>query len=226
MASQTVIDRLALIQRAPLDKLRDPYYLECELLPALGLYDEAPRVYPEALHPYLGGLRSWQYPGQFAPYLADLADRGIQSYLEIGTRYGGTFMITVEYLRRFNPVNTAIAIDPHRAEELADYIHGFGLFNFRYINADSHGWDARRAVDLYAPFDLALIDGDHSPEGFGADWLMVKPYARTIAVHDMDNDGYPHIREWFERYSGEKKAYRRQYPDVEGSHAGIGVVYA
>jgi cephalosporin hydroxylase len=66
-----------------------------------GLNDEHLEEQPIELSQYFGtgyGLRIWQYPNQFVPYLLLLNNYKdkINSYLEIGSRYGGTFIFTNE----------------------------------------------------------------------------------------------------------------------------------
>ena len=97
---------LALINDASLGELQSPHFIEAELLPKLGLNDEMQHEHPRSLRDCLGrglGWRIWQYPNQFSKYLVSLSKAKVSSYIEIGCRFGGTFVLTVEYLRRFNP---------------------------------------------------------------------------------------------------------------------------
>jgi hypothetical protein len=91
-----------ILRNENIKKLRSAAYLENELLPLLGLNNENFHEFPHSLAPCSGhGLKIWQYPNQLAHYLSSLADKDIRSYLEIGVRHGGTFILTVEYLSRF-----------------------------------------------------------------------------------------------------------------------------
>ncbi len=93
---------VAELRAAPIDLLLNEDWLEREFLLRLGLNDEMLEEFPAALYPWCGrGVKSWQYPRQFSRYLRFLADKQIQSYVEIGSRHGGTFIITAEYLDRF-----------------------------------------------------------------------------------------------------------------------------
>lgn len=58
-----------------------------------------------------GGLLIWQYPNQFSKYLCLLKEQNINSYIEIGCRWGGTFVFTNEYLKMFNNINKSVAVD-------------------------------------------------------------------------------------------------------------------
>jgi cephalosporin hydroxylase len=81
-----------------------------EFLPALGLHEAG--TWPEHLLRFQDlGIQSWQCPSQFSRYLANLSGRRIDSYLELGISHGGTFIITSEYLRRFNSSVPAVGID-------------------------------------------------------------------------------------------------------------------
>src|SRR3954470_7475739 len=94
------LDAAAVFAEADLEALRSPRRLE-ELLPRLGLNDDVPAWMPSELQPFLGkGLRVWQYPNQFGPYLASLAGLHIRSYLEIGVQHGGSFAATLTFLHR------------------------------------------------------------------------------------------------------------------------------
>lgn len=45
----------------------------------------------------------------------------VQSYLELGVRHGGSFVATVEILRRMSALNTAIAVDIIACPAMDDY---------------------------------------------------------------------------------------------------------
>src|SRR5580658_8967061 len=93
---------IRMLRTASLHELRDEAFLREEFLLALGLNGEILDEFPTQLYPWCGrGILSWQYPVQFAKYLTYLAGKNLRSYVEIGCRFGGTFIIVVEYLRRF-----------------------------------------------------------------------------------------------------------------------------
>ena len=199
------LDRLQLIQEASLGQLRNPLFLERELLPALGLGGDAPEVYPDDLKPFTGtGLRHWQYPVQFAKYLAHLADFPIRSYVEIGVQHGGTFAITVEYLQRFGTLEAAYAIDLNRVPSLKRYARQNRIV--QVLREDSSSERFRDFVRHRGPFGLVLIDGDHSEAGCRRDFDNVADHAAAIAFHDI-SDGY---------YSDVEKVWRH----VRASAAG------
>lgn len=223
-----VVDR---IRGESLEKLQDPGYLEFKLLPELGLNDRHMGQYPSHLHPYCGiGIDSWQYPNQFSKYLHFLSTQKIQSYVEIGCHKGGTFIITVEYLSRFNAIERAIAVDNWPREIINEYKSMRPEIEYLTTSSQSSTfYDAYLAHN----WDLVLIDGDHSYKGAKADYDIVKEHARFIAFHDVKNSLCPGTQQiWADmrqQYPAEQlKEWSDQYDEVllrmRGSVMGIGLV--
>jgi len=196
------LSRLALVRAASLAQLQDAAWLEHTLLPALGLNDEGFEQIPTELHRFCGtGLRCWQYPRQLAGYLVLLSRLGVCSYLEIGVRHGGTFLLTVEYLRRFQPLREALAVDLGDAPAVRAYAAENAGVSF--LQADSHAPEFRARIEAHPGFDLALIDGDHTAEGCWADFELVRPRARVVAFHDTVSDVVPGVGEVWRRVRAE-----------------------
>lgn len=223
-----------LIRKASLNQLADASYLEWELLPKLGFNDELLYEFPTSLHPYTGrGLRHWQYPNQFSKYLVELSRLKVESYLEIGVRHGGTFVITVEYLSRLRPLRTAVGVDLVRSPGLVRYAKSRP--EVAVLTCDSQSERFRRFVSAAGPFDLVLIDGDHSEAGCRRDFETVVEHARVIVFHDIVSDPVPGVgavwREVKEAYADRFTflEFADQYPELarEGkSYLGIGVAAA
>jgi hypothetical protein len=175
------------IDTSPLALLRDadPSELE-DVLPRLGLADDVPHVLPAELQPYVGkGLRHWQYPNQFAPYLAKLSTLPIRSYLEIGVRHGGTFLITSEVLKP----ERAVAVDIDRVPALDGH---------EFVQVDSRSRRFRRLARSQT-WDLVLVDGNHAYEAVRNDVDTVREHANVIALHDIVDDASPGVtRAWAE----------------------------
>ncbi|MCX7367586.1 MAG: hypothetical protein NTX90_01535, partial [Alphaproteobacteria bacterium] len=148
------------IRNAPLERLADANWLEDWLLLRLGLNNEMLHEFPQSLLPWCGhGVMSWQYPRQFSKYLVWLSQRKIGNYVEIGARRGGTFIITVEYLRRFNPIENALALDIVEQPIMRAYAES--AQGCSYVILDSKSVAAKKLLQSRY-WDLALIDGDHS----------------------------------------------------------------
>ena len=220
-----------LIRDAALSDLRNADYLERELLPRLGLNDEQLAEFPEFLYPHTGrGLLHWQYPSQFSKYLVELSGQRIETYLEIGVRHGGTFVITMEYLHRFHPLRKAVAVDLEGTPGLVRYAGSRRNVLLMAANTQTQGF--REWVRSAAPFDLVLIDGDHSANGCRNDFETVADHARIIVFHDIVSDVVPGVREvWREVKATHSDRYRfleftDQYPELAergNSYLGIGM---
>jgi hypothetical protein len=234
-AREIDLGRVDLLRDAPRDRLRDADYLEHELIPALGLNDDQPDLYPDDLRAHAGqGLRSWQYPCQLAPYLVEVAGRDVRRYLEIGVEHGGTFVLTTEYLSRFAGVDQAIAVDVIDVPGVRRYADERP--EARFVRTNSRSARFRRLLDEEPPFDLVLIDGDHVYDAVRADWETVRPHARMVAFHDIADADSPGVRRfWDEARDRHRDDYdfhefTAQYDEVcertGGTHLGIGLAVA
>jgi len=219
---QEYIDK---IHQAPLDKLKGASWLENHLLLELGLNDEKLDEFPKHLHPHCGfGLKSWQYPNQFSKYLVWLSEQNIGSYLEIGCRHGGTFIITVEYLQRFGTLDIAVAIDPF----YSDIVHSYAKFknNIIYLTIASQDLEMKNILNQNY-FDLILVDGDHSAAGVRHDYHLVENRAKFIALHDIVNNvcpGVVHLWSNLKNSYGQTFEFVEQYESLLHSYLGIGIV--
>src|SRR5919199_2046912 len=153
------VRRALVLRRAPKESLRDPASLEHELLPRLGLSGSLPIAFPENMQPLLGtGLQPLQWPNQLAPYLVALSRYSISSYLEIGVLFGGTFILTTEYLARFASMRRAIAVDLVPTSALWRY--RFLRRQARFVKMASGTPAFADRVREWRP-GLGVIDGDH-----------------------------------------------------------------
>jgi predicted O-methyltransferase YrrM len=114
-----------------------------------------------------------------------LAREGVRSYLEIGSKFGGSLWRVANALPKGSLV---VSIDPNRnGQSLEGCI----------IDLKGRGYDARhiplfstaaKAIDTakaLAPFDALFIDGDHTPAGVWSDWNNYGSLARIVAFHDI-----------------------------------------
>lgn len=196
-------------------------------LPILGMNNEYLTQMPSELSEHFGkGLRFWQYPNQFSKYLKLLSVRKLNSYLEIGCRWGGTFIITSEILKKQVPAVQLHCCDIIPESEL---LQEYRTFNeFAYYQTDSLNL---KKVLQGKSIDLILIDGDHSYEGVSRDFetaLTLKP--KLIVFHDTVSDACPGVVQFWQEI---KKQYSRthkcveftdQYDSVQGTFLGIGVL--
>jgi cephalosporin hydroxylase len=126
-----------------------------------------------------GELKAMQHPDEFARWLIILAREKIQTYLEIGINFGGSFYITDSYLRAAVPgFRKSIGIDISQSNLLdwAPYRQLFPKTEVRII-------DPKQPLRVET-VDAILIDGDHSEAAVTRDFEAVKNSARIIGFHD------------------------------------------
>jgi hypothetical protein len=186
-------EAVGLIRSAPAELLKDASWLETNLLLSLGLNNEILEEFPSHLYPWCGhGVKSWQYPNQFSKYLTTLAEQDISAYLEVGCRHGGTFIITVEYLRRFGNLKRAAAVDIVPSTIALSYVNGAGadICSYHIMSSASNEFKQSHARQAW---DLCLIDGDHNWPACMQDFQAVKDNTRLIAMHDIVNSACPGV---------------------------------
>ncbi len=217
---------LDLIKNATVNELTDINTLQNKILPKMGINNERPQMFPKELTGF--GLYYCQYPIQFAKYLILLSTLKINSYLEIGVRHGGTFAITTEYLRKFNPNVKTYAVDIGYSPSLAK---NYNNNNSKFIQINSLSNNFRSFVKQLGLIDLVLIDADHTEAGCRYDYFSVKDYANIIALHDVANENCPGvIKVWQEIKDSNNYIIHEfidQYPEITKSQnknfLGIGV---
>lgn len=194
------------------------------LLSELGFNDENPHELPMSMIAEPGlGLRIWQYPNQFAPYMVWLASKSklIDSYMEIGTRHGGTFVVHAETLRLLNPdFESAVAVDLIAQPDL--------LAGYKYRQQDSQSKPFLRWLSKQF-FDCIFIDGDHSYDGVKKDAESTVERCNIQVFHDISSDSCVDVGLYWQEHKATYKdthdflEFVDQYDSVEGSFLGIGV---
>ncbi len=224
---QLDLGRIELIKESSIEDLKRIEYLE-KLIPKLGLNKEVLIEQPEIVKQNGGGLLIWQYPNQFSRYLSFLQKQEISSYLEIGCRWGGTFILTNEYLKKFGKIKKSLAID----------IIDSPVQKYCLKNNETEFWKADSKSDLFKNymennfFDLVLIDGDHSYAGVKNDYENTKNKAKIFVFHDIVNNAAEGVVKFWNELKKNKKDYnffefKDQYDEVVrktgNTFLGIGV---
>ncbi|HEY3969129.1 MAG TPA: class I SAM-dependent methyltransferase [Planctomycetaceae bacterium] len=197
-----------------------------QLLLDLGMHARTEPKLPDHLLEFTGkGLSVWQWPNQFAPYLTWLAKQPpLRSYLEIGVNEGGSFITTVEFLRRFHPLTVAIGVDPRVSPPVRDYVGRTAGISFVQGNRSSP--ELARRVTEEMRIGLVFIDGEHSGASVRADWEFARRFARYVAFHDIATDSFPDVGSLWREIRATYRTtceFVEQY-DVPLSCGGIGVV--
>jgi len=216
--------KVQLIRQQSAAALLDPANMEALLL-KLGFNDEGLEEFPAHLHALCGrGLRMWQYPIQFAPYLIKLCELKVTSYLEIGIRHGGSYVATTEILQLFNPLEFSIGVDLIPCKSMADYAALNSVSRFLCLNSTTD--EFKRHIHALAPIDLVFIDSHHEEEQCRLEFLELKDHANMIAFHDISNKNCPGVATiWQEILCSDEYQcfeYSAQYPDL-GPFMGIGL---
>jgi hypothetical protein len=235
----SVLKNIDRIRTLSVLQCRDVDFLEHALIPELGLSEESWAFPPEVAALSGKGLHLLQLPCQVAPFLAWLTDnaRGIESYLEIGVRWGGMFILISEWLRRFSPeFRRAVALDPAEVSplirEYTDFIRrtdGDDGLEVRYLKEYSTSANAKDMILNLRP-DFVFIDGDHRYESVSHDYELVRGQANILMFHDICASTWPGVgRLWREVVRQNSSAhavieFTKQYKSGDGRDMGIGVI--
>ncbi len=194
---------LDLIKNAQISDLKDEKYLEENLLPKLGLNNERPKMFPAELTGF--GLFFCQYPIQFGKYLTLLSKLKINSYMEIGVRHGGTFVITNEYLNKVGKLKFSVAVDIGYSPSLVKYCSYNPNAKFVQINSQSKKF--RNYLKNFESIDLVLVDADHTEAGCLYDYDSIKDIANVIVLHDISNDNCLGVKNVWESIKKESNKF-------------------
>jgi cephalosporin hydroxylase len=191
---------------------------------------------PAELQQYYGtGLFIWQNPKQFSKYIVWLLKNAQKclSYLEIGCRWGGTFIVVCEILRRANPnFKWAIAADIiEKTPFIERYIEiskkdGFEIL---YFQGSSTSDEFISLIHEKKP-DISFIDGDHKIYGALQDHMLVRDYSKIIIHHDIFSNACPETTLLWNSLKELEAGHNytefiEQYQSVTGKYLGIGVLY-
>lgn len=222
------LTRIRFIKNCTIDQLTNEEYIQT-LMVALGFNNEILREQPQLVKNNGGGLLIWQYPNQFSKYLLLLSRLDITSYIEIGCRWGGTFVLTNEYLKRFQSMRKSVAVDIIDSPVL-NYCMDNVETQFLKVNSTSEEFKKYMKKNF---FDLVFIDGDHSYQGVKNDYECSKHSGRIFVFHDIVNDACPGVSYfWNELKHNEASTYEfheftEQYDEVfqdtQQQFLGIGV---
>ncbi len=134
---------------------------------------------------------------QCAKELAELIElfkqENVRSYLEIGSRYGGSLWYIANALPKGS---TIVSVDlPHKnkvgdadgkpfLERCVKKLKDKG-YNIHLFLADSTNADIVNKVKSLGPFDACFIDANHTLPYVTKDWENYGPMCRIVCFHDI-----------------------------------------
>ena len=153
-----------------------------------------------------------------------------RGYLEIGTREGDSLRVVVEHAYTLGKVVCADTWgsewggtgrgDPSHIDAMLAAMLYVG--DVAYLTGDS-----RQTIPTLAePFDLILVDGDHSEEGGRADLENVWPICAPggcIAFHDITHPAHPYLERVFDEWAESHADDIRLAHKIKEGH-GVGFV--
>lgn len=228
----SVESTITTIRNLPISRCYDTQFIEKQLIPELGLNDEYLEQQPAELREYFGkGLHLWQYPSQLARYLVWLTHNAkhIRNYTEIGCRWGGTFILVNEWLKKIGaPIDFSLAIDPIEPTPFIKKYIQISSTPVHYIQNLSTSSEVVDYLSAFKP-QMVFVDGDHSLQGVMFDHLLVRNDAEIIVHHDIASQACPGTT-LFWSYVKEAESdfnsweFKQQYDSVAGNFLGIGVL--
>jgi hypothetical protein len=220
----------------PDDLIYNELFMEKFITEKAGLNNEMLHEQPPELNQYFGtGLYLWQNPKQFSKYIVWLMKNAItcSSYLEIGCRWGGTFIVVCEALHRASKnFRQAIAADIiERTPFIERYIEiaeSNGL-EINYFQGSSQSEEFIKLIKEKKP-DISFIDGDHRLLGALKDHMLVRNSSNIIIHHDVYSDACPETTFLWDTLKKLETSKRNiefidQYLSVKGKFLGIGILY-
>lgn len=221
------LNKVQLIKNSNINNLKKKKYVE-NLIIKLGFNSELLDEQPKIVRNNTGGLLIWQYPNQFSKYLMFLQKQKINSYLEIGCRWGGTFILTNEYLKKFNNIKKSIAIGLLDSP-VKNYCSTNKEAKFIKINSKSKEFENYVKLNF---FDLVLIDGDHSYKAVKKDYELIKENSKIIVFHDVVNNNSPGTVKFWNEIKKDKNyyfyefidQYKEVYAREKKKYLGLGVI--
>lgn len=173
---------------------------------------------------------------EFAWFIELLRAEKVRSYLEIGSRYGGSFwrvatalpngarMIAVDFPNSMGGRNDSKESLSACVAELRACGYDAGA-----IFGDSTDPTVVELVRAHAPFDACFIDANHGLEYVTADWKNYGPMARIVAFHDIK---WRRKDEWCGKrievpifWAEIKQQYPHAEMGLERKNNGIGVLW-
>jgi predicted O-methyltransferase YrrM len=121
-------------------------------------------------------------------------DCDVRAYLEVGAKFGGTLRRVAYAMPQGSRV---VAVDLSDGDGARDWRASQVALRAAVADLNQHGYDAKviwgdstdaaviKSVSKLAPFDLILIDANHTLPFVTKDWENYAPLGRMVAFHDI-----------------------------------------
>ena len=170
-------------------------------------------------------------PSQLSRYLVWLAHnaREIRTFSEIGCRWGGTFILVNEWLKKVGaPLEFSLAIDPIDPTPFVRKYIEVSSTPVHYIKNFSTSQEVIDYMSMLKP-EMVFIDGDHSLQGVMFDHLLVRKTAKIIVHHDVASQACPGTSVFWSYIKQAESdffawEFTQQYSSVSGNFLGIGAL--
>lgn len=179
-------------------------------------------------------MKSLQNEGEIARFTDILVREGVTSYLEIGSKFGGSLNRVARALPKGSRI---VSVDlPHgeRSSEphLVACVKALWAdgYDARLLLGDSTSAEVIERVAALGPFDAVFIDANHTLPYVTKDWETYGPMARIVAFHDIsfvprgDRAGRLPI-DVPQFWDSIKGGYRHEEIKLEQDNNGIGVLW-
>lgn len=129
---------------------------------------------------------------EITEYCQLLTDEGVTSYLEVGSKFGGSLWAAATALPVGSRIVSVDMPNGTRAwnessaslKACHEELRGLG-YETHAIWGDSTDPKVIEQVKALGPFDAIMLDGDHRLPGIVKDWDNYAPMGRMIAFHDV-----------------------------------------
>lgn len=175
----------------------------------------------------------WQFPVELEWFIGLLKENEVKSYLEIGSRYGGSLWKIANALPKGSKI---VAVDLPADDDSKDSLCACAAelqrrgYEVHTLLGNSRSSDIIGSVSRLAPFDVCFIDGDHTLDGVKSDYETYGRMAsKMVAFHDISWRRKP---EWKGRrievplfWENIKSGRRHDECRSEPNNNGIGVLW-
>lgn len=174
-------------------------------------------------------MKKLQREEEFAWFTSILAREGVRSYLEIGSKFGGSLRSAANALPKGSRlVSVDLNVSGPHLQDCINELNGDG-YDAWLIPLDSTLPEAVERAKALGPYDACFIDANHLLPYVTRDFENYGPMARIVAFHDIAFVPKPgrtkkpiEVKEFWDSIKGD---YRHEECTLDGQHNGIGVLW-